>query len=90
MNRVDTMDLIAERVVAFMQEEAPSDRYPNRTHFIAADGPEHGKTAGAALAEGDPVVLVFPDGYEVLIQPGENGTAAQVEARDSSGQQITA
>jgi hypothetical protein len=90
MSRVDTMDLIAERVLSFMQEEGPSDRYPHRTHFIAADGPEHGKIASAAMAEGDPVVLVFPGGNEVLIQPGENGTPAQVLARDSSGQQIAA
>lgn len=89
MSHADTFDLITERVLAWMEEEQVSDRYPNRAHFIAADHPEHGKMASDTLAEGDPVVLVFPDGYELLIQPGENG-AVEVEARDSTGEPIAA
>lgn len=89
MSRTDTFDLIVERVVAWGQDDQVASRYPNRAHFVAADHPDHGEMAGNALAEGDPVVLVFPNGNEVLIQPGENG-AVQVEARDSGGRPVAA
>ena len=90
MSHADTLDLITERVIAAMQREEPLDLYPNRSHFIPADGPDHGKLANAALAEGDPVVLVFPNGDEVVIEPGDRGTPASVEVRDSAGHPLAA
>lgn len=90
MSHAETIDLITERVLAFMQEEERSDRYPNRAHFVAADGPHHGEHTRRAFSEGHPVVLVFPNGDEVVIEPGENGTPARVEVRDSAGQPLVA
>jgi hypothetical protein len=90
MSHADTLDLITERVIAAMQLEEPMDRYPNRSCFLPADGPDHSSLASAALAEGRPVVLVFPGGEEVVIEPGENGTPIRVQARDASGQPLAA
>ncbi len=90
MSHADTLDLIAGRVIAAMQMEEPTDRYPNRSCFLPADGPDHSRLASAALAEGHPVVLVFPSGDEVVIEPGENGSPARVEVRDSGGRPLAA
>jgi hypothetical protein len=90
MSHSDTLDLITERVIAAMELEEPMDRYPNRSCFVAADAPWHGETANEALAEGHPVVLVFPNGDEVVIEPGDNGTLPRVEVRDSAGQPLAA
>jgi hypothetical protein len=90
MSQADTLDLITDRVIATMQLEEPLDRYPNQSCFIPADAPGHADSAGEALAEGHPVVLVFPNGDEVVIEPGENGTLARVEVRDSDGQPLAA
>lgn len=43
-------------------------RYPNRAHFISADN-HQGEMATRALFDGDPVVIVYPDGHELLVQP---------------------
>jgi len=90
MSRIEASDLIVEKMVAWGQDDQVADRYPNRTHFIAADDREHGAKASRVLAEGDPVVLVFPNGDEVVIEPGENGTPARVEVRDSAGDPLPA
>ncbi|HEX2393220.1 MAG TPA: hypothetical protein VHI77_09905 [Solirubrobacterales bacterium] len=90
MSYETTMDLIQQRVVAWGQDDEVADRYPNRVHFIAADGPEYAERVRRAFAEGHPVVLVFPNGDEVVIEPGENGTPARVEVRDSAGQPLAA
>lgn len=90
MSQADTLDLITERVVAAMQLEEPLDRYPNQSCFIPADAPGHADSASEALAEGHPVVLVFPNGDEVVIEPGENGTPARVAARNASGKPLAA
>ena len=82
-------DLVLERAIAWGQDDQMAARYPNRANFVAADHPDHGQMASTALAEGNPVVLIFPDGHEVLIVPGENG-ALRVEARDSTGQRLAA
>lgn len=89
MSHADTLDLIVERVTATLELE-DMDRYPNRSCFVAADAPWHRETANEALAEGKPVVLVFPDGDEVVIEPGENGTPTRVEVRDSDGRPLAA
>jgi hypothetical protein len=89
MTHADTLDLITERVIAAIELEE-MDRYPNRACFVAADAPEHSECASRALVEGKPVVLVLPNGDEVVIEPGENGTLARVEVRDSAGQPLAA
>lgn len=85
-----TENLIYERVIAWGQDDEVAARYPNHVHFVAADDPGLGEYAGEALADGDPVVLVFPNGDEAVIEPGENGTPARVEVRDSAGQPLSA
>lgn len=89
MSCEDTLDLAVEKVIAGIEDRDVEARYPNRSHFIAADHPEHGAMARRALGEGDPIVLVFPDGYELLIETGEDG-AVRVEARDAAGQPLAA
>jgi hypothetical protein len=90
MSRTRSEDLIHERVIAWGQDDEFADRYPNRTHFIAADSPHQGEHTRRALGEGHPVVLVFPNGDEVVIEPGENGTPARVEVRDGDGHPLAA
>jgi hypothetical protein len=62
-------DPATERVLAGIENEELAARYPNRAHFISADNPHQGETATRALFEGDPVVIVYPDGHELLAQP---------------------
>src|SRR4051794_1659402 len=58
-----------EKVVAGIDDPEVEARYPDRTHFIPADNPRHGEMATRALFSGDPVVLVYPDGRELLLTP---------------------
>lgn len=58
-----------EKVLAGIDDESVSARYPNRTHFVAADHARHGEMVTRALFAGDPVVVVYPDGREVLFTP---------------------
>jgi hypothetical protein len=44
-------------------------RYPKRAHLIPADHPRCGTMATRALFAGDPVVLVYADGRELLFTP---------------------
>jgi hypothetical protein len=85
-----TDDLIHERVIAWGQDDEVAKRYPNHVHFVAADSPEYGERVRQAFDEDHPVVLVFPNGNEVVIEPGSNGTPARVEVRDSDGQPLAA
>ena len=85
-----TDEMITERVIASMELEEPLDRYPNHVHFIAADDPDHSAMAAEAFAEGHPVVLVFPSGDEVVIEVGEDGAPARIEARDAKSQPLPA
>lgn len=90
MSRECTMDLIEKRVIAWGQDDEVADRYPNHIHFIAADDQDHSMKVRRAFSEGHPVVLVFPSGDEVVIEPGDNGTPARVEVRDSAGHPLAA
>lgn len=91
MSRAQTTDdLIHERVIAWGQSDEVADRYPNSVYFLAADSPHLGDHAHRAFSEGHPVVLVFPNGDEVVIELGETGTPARVEVRDSDGQPLAA
>ena len=65
------------------------DTYPNRMHLIAAENPRHDQMATEALLEGDPVLLVYDDGRELLICPESTG-GARVETRHPSIQPVAA
>ena len=63
------IDPATQRVLAGIEDPELAARYPDRTHFIAADHPRQGEMATRALFSGDPVVLVYPDGHELLVTP---------------------
>ena len=58
-----------QKVLEGIEDPELAARYPNRTHFIGADNPGSGAMATRALFHGDPVVLVYPDGRELLFTP---------------------
>ena len=71
------MDAATQKVLATISDADLAARYPERAHFIAADNPDQGKMATRALFSGEPVVIVYPDGRELLIRPEEaRGVAA--------------
>lgn len=71
MSHDANVDPATERVLAGIENEEFAARYPDRAHFISADNPHQGEMATRALFEGDPVVIVYPDGHELLVQPEE-------------------
>ena len=79
----------ASRRLGALLSSPEFDAYPNRTHFIAADNPHQDEMATEALLEGDPVLLVYSDGRELLISPEPNG-GARLETRYPMGKPITA
>lgn len=81
------LPLTTQKMIAWGQEPDRFDRYPNRTHFIEIEHPEHDRMATRTLLRGDPVVLIYPDGRELLIDPDPSG-GARIETRDSSGKPI--
>jgi hypothetical protein len=46
-----------------------SDRYPSGTSFIAADLPSFDSHFRRVISEGRPIVVVLPDGDELLLKP---------------------
>ncbi|HEX4306449.1 MAG TPA: hypothetical protein VHZ54_10450 [Solirubrobacterales bacterium] len=71
------IDAATARVLATIEDDRLAGRYPDRAHFIAAENPDQGQIATRALFSGDPVVIVYPDGHELLIRPEEaRGIAA--------------
>jgi hypothetical protein len=95
VNRDPKADPATERLIACIEDGEFAARYPGRTHFISADDPHQGTMAVGALCEGDPVALVYCDGYELLIRPdGDPGSAKprlgiSVEARDADAKPIS-
>jgi hypothetical protein len=65
------------------------DTYPNGTHFIGADNPRRDEIANRALLDGEPVLLVYPDGHELLICPEPSG-GARLETRHPPVQTVAA
>jgi hypothetical protein len=63
------IDPATARVLASIDDPALASRYPDRAHFISTDSAKQGEMATRALFAGDPVVLVYPDGRELLITP---------------------
>ena len=89
MNEKAARPLATQKMIAWGQEPGRFDRYPNRTHFVEIEHPEHDQMATRTLLRGDPVVLIYPDGSELLIDPDPSG-GARIETRDSSGKPIAA
>jgi hypothetical protein len=69
MSQSAETDPAVERVIASIDDEELAARYPDRAHFISADNPRQGEMATRALFHGDPVVIVYPDGHELLVRP---------------------
>ena len=69
MSRDANIDPATERVIASIEDDELAARYPDRAHFISANDPFHAEMATRALFEGDPVVIVYPDGHELLVRP---------------------
>lgn len=65
----DRLTPAVKKVLAGIEDEELAARYPNRAHFIDASHPRHGDMTTNALLAGDPVVLVYPDGREMLMTP---------------------
>jgi MYXO-CTERM domain-containing protein len=63
------IDPATQKVLAGIEDPELAARYPDRAHFISADHPRQGEMATRALFSGDPVVLVYPDGRELLVTP---------------------
>jgi hypothetical protein len=59
----------AEKVLASIEDSQLASRYPDRTHFVPAEHSQQGVMVTRALFAGDPVVVVEPDGREVLFTP---------------------
>lgn len=57
------------KVLATIDAPELDARYPNRTHFVDAQNPHQALMASRALFSGDPVVVVYQDGREVLFTP---------------------
>lgn len=57
------------KVLASIDDPELDARYPNRTHFIDAQNPHQALMTSRALFGGDPVVVVYRDGREVLFTP---------------------
>jgi hypothetical protein len=69
-------DPAVEKVISTITDEVLADRYPDRAHFIAAGNPDQGRLATSALFAGEPVVIVYEDGREVLMRPEHVGGLA--------------
>lgn len=63
------IDPATQKVLAGIEDPELAARYPNRSHFISADNPRQGEMATRALFAGEPVVLVYQDGHELLVTP---------------------
>jgi hypothetical protein len=78
-----------ERVLATIDDEDLAARYPSPVHFVSANDPDQAQIAIRALSDGDPVVIVYQDGHELLIRP-DSAVGVQIEERDASGRPIAA
>ena len=65
------------------------DTYPSPMHLVAADNPHHDEMATKALLDGESVLIVYPDGQELLIQPEPTG-GARLETRHPLNQPAAA
>ena len=65
----DPLGPATRKVLASIDDPELDARYPNRTHFIDAQNRHQALMTSRALFSGDPVVVVYPDGREVLFTP---------------------
>jgi hypothetical protein len=65
----ERMSPAVEKVIAGINDAELDARYPNRTHFVDAQNPDQALLTSRALFAGDPAVVVYPDGQEVLFTP---------------------
>lgn len=68
---------IAER---FRDPAALADCYPDGATFIAADLPDFGRVLHRAILEREPIVVVYPDGRERVVQAYSPRGRASVSA----------
>jgi hypothetical protein len=66
-------NVAVEKLLAGIEDPQLDARYPNRAHLIAADNPHFGQMTTRALFHGDPVVLIYPDGREIVFTPERAG-----------------
>jgi hypothetical protein len=69
------------KVLASIDDPELDGRYPNRTHFVDAQNPHQALMTSRALFSGDPVVVVYPDGHEVLFTPKPTDRLASIFLR---------
>lgn len=77
-----TSELAFERFRDALEGRATG--YPRGAIFVPSDAPYTRKTLLRALREGQPVVLVFPDGQERIVQgesPSRGGWFAELRGR---------
>ena len=70
-NRIDPADLTFERFRAALEGNG---RYPRGAVFIDAEAPFAGSAMLRNAREGLPVVLVYPDGVEKIVESASPGT----------------
>jgi hypothetical protein len=66
--RTRSQEIISERL-APKPDGTVNHPWPNGAHLIAADEHWAGRAVVRAARAGDPAVLFFPDGEEVLLTP---------------------
>ncbi|MGH2880967.1 MAG: hypothetical protein ACRDK4_15340 [Solirubrobacteraceae bacterium] len=66
------MDRAVEATLKALEDP---DRYPSGTSFLAADLPSFDAHFRRITSEGRPIVVVLPDGEELLLQPGRHRLA---------------
>jgi hypothetical protein len=67
--RPEYLSPAVKKVIAGIEDAEVDARYPNRTHFVDAQNPDQALLTSRALFAGDPVVVVHPDGQEILFTP---------------------
>lgn len=74
------IDTVTVKILAGIRDPELADRYPDRAHFISAEHPSQDEMATRTLVAGDPVVLTYEDGRELLVtlEPDERGGANPV------------
>lgn len=69
------MDRAVEATVKALEDP---DRYPSGTSFLAADLPSFDAHFRRITDEGRPIVVVLPDGEELVLQPGRHRLARRI------------
>ena len=83
--KVDPADLTFERFKAALEGDG---RYPQGAIFVDAEAPHAGSALVRNAREGLPVVLVYPDGVEKIIEaasPSEETAGLMESARRLAG-----